>query len=195
MGAQTSKSRFPSYTECDYLSYAERPPCPLYRLSAPTTHEEQVFTSGSSTCHLAPWQLGVPSPLGVHMLPRLPASTCLCLHPSASFCISLCPLHIWVARVRCWASEQPPAPLLHTAGTNQIWWSKACWALCLLCSETSSSVCPIYLIILLLSQVPFTWNRQVFLWCSSVSWQRGCASEGHAQVLRQTKKHAVLFIL
>lgn len=53
----------------------------------------------------------------------------------------------------------------------------------------------IFFIILSLSQVPFTWNRHVFLWCSSVSWHRDCASEGHAQVLRQTKKHAVLFII
>lgn len=154
-------------------------------------HQWQLHMSPCSMAAGCPFSLGGPHAASAsckHL--SMPASLCILLHLSVSPCTSGWPE--WGAGpvsnlLLLYSTQQEPTKSDEARLAGHCAFS--------VCSETSSTVCPIYLIILLLSQVPFTWNRQVFLWCSSVSWQRDCASEGHAQVLRQTKKHAVLFIL
>ena len=199
MGAQIGRSRFRSYTVCKHLPYAKGPCCPLCRVQGPTMHYGQALASGSSTTHIALCRQGPPFPLGVPMLSLLPVSTCLLLPMPASLYVPLHPisLHpsVWLWVASCFSCS----PLL---GSSQIWPSKACWRLCTLCFLRGHSHCVryiIFLIMLPLAQVPFTWNRQVFFQHSSVFIallelaQRACIS-GACPGADRPPNHEVLFI-
>lgn len=114
------------------------------------------------------------SPASYKHLPP-PAYAFIPLHPSGSLHLSasLCvPLHVWVARVKCWAREQLLAPPASPSLRNsQIWQNKSCWTLCPPCvlrGHLYCVSCTLFVITLPLAQVPFSWSRQVCLQCSSV---------------------------
>lgn len=133
-------------------------------------------------------------PVSTSLLLLMAASLCTPLDCPASFRIPLCP---FVSPCTSGWPEQDVRPvsrfLLHLLlplGIRSEGARLAGGCVCSLCSEAVHTVCPnmYFLITLLLAQVSFSWNRQVFLQCSRVFTallvltKRGCIW-GHNQVV------------